>query len=80
MKLGSQDKQFITAELKQIKRQKNREYNKRGKTEKYKKLDTLFRTKYKIEAEKYLNKKLDALRDVNPCQAFSVLKKMGAKI
>ena len=30
MKLGSQDKQFITAELKQIKRQKSRDYDKRG--------------------------------------------------
>ena len=46
MKLGSQDKPFITAELKRISRQKNREYNKRGKTEKYKQLDNLFQTKY----------------------------------
>ena len=38
MKQGSQDKTFITAELKKIARQKGREYNKRGKTEKYKTL------------------------------------------
>ena len=78
MKMGSQDKQFISEELKQIKRQKSREYNKRGKTEKYRQLDKLFHEKYKIESEKYLNKKLDALREANPGQAFSVLKKMGA--
>ena len=78
MKLGSQDKPFITAELKRISRQKNREYNKRGKTEKYKQLDKMFQTKYKTESENFLNKNLDALRDTNPGQAFNVLKRMGA--
>ena len=38
MKLGSQDKLFITSKLKQLDRQKKREYNKRGKTEKYRSL------------------------------------------
>ena len=33
MKLGSQDKAFITSELKRIKRQKSREYIKHFKTE-----------------------------------------------
>ena len=41
IKLSSQDKAFITAELKKIKRQKGREYIKRGKTEKYKRLDNI---------------------------------------
>ena len=52
IKLSSQDKAFITAELEKIKRQKGREYIKRGKTEKYKRLDKLFGTKYNIEAKK----------------------------
>ena len=79
IKLSSQDKAFITAELKKLKRQKSREYIKRGKTEKYKRLDKLFETKYKIEAKKYLDKNLDALKDTNPGQAYSILKKMGAQ-
>ena len=78
MKLGSQDKPFINAELKKIARQKGREYNKRGKTEKYKRLEKLFLSKYKIESEKYLQKHMDALRVTNPGQAYNILKKMGA--
>ena len=53
MKISSQDKPFITAELKKIDRKKNREYTKRGKTEKYKQLEKQFQAKYKIEAQKY---------------------------
>ena len=78
MRLGSQDKMFITAELKKISRQKNREYNKRGKSKKYIELEKLFKTKFKIELEKYLEKSLDALRDSKPGQAYNILKKMGA--
>ena len=79
MKISSQDKPFITAELKKIDRKKNREYTKRGKTEKYKQLEKQFQAKYKMEAHKYLNKNIDALRDTNPGKAFSILKKMGAQ-
>ena len=79
MKLSSQDKLFITAELKRIDRQKNREYLKRGKTEKYLKLKGQFDMKYKEAAQKYLDKNLDALREANPGQAFSVLKRLGAQ-
>ena len=47
IKLSSQDKLFITAEVKRIDRKKNREYLKKGKTEKYLKLKGLFDLKYK---------------------------------
>ena len=79
VKISSPDKLLITSELKKLKRQKSREYIKRGKSEKYKALSKLFQTKYKAEAEKYLNKNLDALRESNPGQAYSILKKMGAQ-
>ena len=79
MKLSSQDKLFITAELKRIDRQKNREYLKRGRTEKYLNLKKTFERKYKIASEKYLEKNLDSLRDAKPGQAFSVLKRLGAQ-
>ena len=79
MKLSSKDKPFITAELKQIDRQRNREYIKRGKTEKYKRLEKQFKTKFKIEAAKYLQKNMDALKDTNPGKAYNILKKMGAQ-
>ena len=79
MKLSSQDKPFITGELKRIDRLKNREYSKKGKSEKYKSLQKKFQLLYKSEAEKYLNKNLDALKSTKPGQAYSILKKMGAQ-
>ena len=79
VKLGSQDKAFISRELKKISRLKNREYTKRGKTQKYKDLERQFKLKYKIEAGKYLNKNLDALKSTKPGRAYSILKKMGAQ-
>ena len=78
MKLGCQDKLFITADLKGLDRQKRREYFKKGKTEKYLRLKKQFDKKYKEEAVKYLNKNLDNIRDSKPGQIFSVLKRLGA--
>ena len=78
MKLGCQDKLFITADLKGLDRQKRREYFKKGKTEKYLRLKKQFDKKYKEEAVKYLNKNLDNIRDSKPGRIFSVLKRLGA--
>ena len=79
MNLGSQDKLFISAELKRIARLKNREYVKKGKCEKYLTLKKDFDVKYKKEAKKYLEKNLDAFEDAKPGQAFNVLKRLGAQ-
>ena len=78
LKLGSQDKPFISADLKKLARQKSREYSKHGKSERYKSLDKLFKSKYKSESAKYLQKNLDALKDTNPGKAFNILKRMGS--
>ena len=77
-RVSSQDKPWINAELKRIDRLKNREYLKRGKSEKYKELAAKFSSKYKIETQKYLRRNLDDLKDCKPGQAYSVLKRMGA--
>ena len=79
VKLSSQDKPFITAELKKLDRQRNREYLRRGKTEKYMNLKKLFDSKYKSASEKYLEKNLDELREAKPGQIFSILKRLGAR-
>ena len=79
LKLSTHDKLFITKELKQLDRQKNREYIKRGKTLKYQKLKALFDSKYKEAAQNYLNKNLENLREAEPGKAFSILKRLGAK-
>ena len=79
LKLSSQDKPFITAELKMIDRKKSREYTKRGKTKKYKELSAEFDSKYKIAAQKYLEKNVQELKESKPGQAYNTLKKMGAQ-
>ena len=56
-----------------------REWQKRGKTAKYNKLANEFETKYTKAAEKYINKKVEALKQTEPGKAFRILKTMGAK-
>ena len=56
-----------------------REYAKRGKSEKYNNLAKKFDMKYEAAAEAYLRKSMDRLKDTNPGQAYSVLKRLGAQ-
>ena len=79
VKIGSQDKAWVNSELKKIHRQKSREYNKKGKSEKYEKLAKEFKKKYKIAATKYMEKNVEALKELNPGQAYKVLKRMAAQ-
>ena len=79
VRISSQDKPWITSELKKIDRLKNREYTKKGKTLKYKELAKKFKNKYNIEASKYLRKNMDELMESRPGQAYSILKKMGSQ-
>ena len=79
VKISSQDKPWITAELKKISRQKSREYQKRGKTAKYRELAKTFKMKYKEQTAKFLRKNMVELMESKPGQAYSVLKKMGAQ-
>ena len=79
MRVGSQDKPFINKELKDISRRKQREYVKKGKSAKYKKLEADFTKKYKAAAKRYIRTKVDDLKDAQPGKAFSVLKAMGAQ-
>ena len=53
-KLSSQDKAWMNADLKMLKRKKMREWVKGGRTEKYKKLAEEFEVKYDAAAAKYL--------------------------
>ena len=78
-KVGSQDKAWVSQEIKQIKRRKQREWVKRGKTEKYKQLSKQFDEKYNAAAKHYLRSKIDALKEAKPGKAFKILKDMGAQ-
>ena len=78
-KISSQDKPYFNSELKKLHRLKSREYSKRGKTEKYKALKNEFNTKLKAAAQKYLDKNVEELKNVNPGRAYKTLKRMGAQ-
>ena len=78
VKLGIEDKAFMTAELKKLKRLRMREYVKRGQTEKYLSLKKDFKEKFDKASENFLRKNVDSLKEMNPGQAYNVLKKMGA--
>lgn len=79
VRLGPHDKPWITAEIKQLQRQKLREYRKNSKSLKYRDLLTKFRSKYKNSASKYLRKHVDELKKSKPGQVFRILKRMGAQ-
>ena len=79
LKISSQDKPFITSELKKLKRQRSREYCKHGKSEKYLKLAREFKSLYSKEADKYLSKNIEGLMNSKPGRAFSILKRLGAQ-
>ena len=78
MRISFQDKPFINKELKTLSRLKGREYNKRGKSMKYKRLENEFLLKYKAAAKRYIRAKVDDLKEAQPGKAYSVLKSMGA--
>ena len=79
-KLFTQDKPFITCELKRLDRFKKRVYSKHGaKSEKYLKLRKLFDEKYLKAAHDYLQKNVSGLLESDPGKAYSTLKKMGAQ-
>ena len=78
VKLGPQHKPWVNSELKKLHRLKSREYVNKGKTDRYKALLKQFQTKYKSEAQKYLNRNTQALKESNPGQAYRILKKLGA--
>ena len=79
VKIGSQDKAWITAELKTIHRRRQREYIKSGKSAKYKLIDKEFNRKYKTEAKKYIEKNVVNLKECKPGKAFRTLKNLGAQ-
>ena len=64
-KISTQDKPWMNQDLKKLKRRRMREYQKRGKTEKYQKLAKEFNYKYKSAAEKFLRRNMETLKRPN---------------
>ena len=54
------------------------EWNKHGKSSKYIELESKFTEKYEAAAKKYMEKKVEALKESRHGKAYSVFKSMGA--
>ena len=79
VKVSTNDKSYITAELKKLDRLKKREYRKHGKSVKWVKLQKKFDLKLKKAAADHLDKNCHALKQSDPGKAYSILKRMGAQ-
>ena len=79
VKISNKDKKWIDAELKKMGRLKSREYNKKGRSEKYKRLQAEFDIKYEKAANKFLDKNVRDLKESDPGKAYATLKRMGAQ-
>ena len=79
MRLGPQDKPWINFALKALSRRKQREWTKHGKSTKYVELEAKFTNKYEAAAKKYMENKVEALKEAQPGKAYSVFKSMGAQ-
>ena len=79
VRLRYTDKPYITKEIKTIDRRRRREYDKNLKSQKYLNLTNIYRRKFNIEAQKYLNKNVRALIESEPGRAYSILKRLGSR-
>ena len=79
VKLRSQDKPYMTKELKMIHRRRQREFRKHGKSRKYLNLSQSFDIKLLKSSKHFLKKNVDSMMNAKPGQAYKVLKRMGAQ-
>ena len=79
VKLRTQDKPFMTEELKLLHRKRTREYRKHGKSPEYIRLTDSFDTKLHKASRQFLKKNVDNLLQAKPGQAYKVMKRMGAQ-
>ena len=78
IKVNSNDKPWVDRKLLQIDRQRKREYNKRKRSEKWKKLNNLFHERAKILKENYYKDRVEDLKTSNISQWYSRLKRMSS--
>ena len=76
VKFTSEDQVWVTPEVKEISRKKRREYFKNRKSPKWKTLDDLFNKKCKIAKQSYYENIVQDLKNSNPSQWYSKLKRM----
>ena len=80
VRLGPNDKPFITRELKILDRKRKREYYRNGKSQHYLDLSDQFGRKFKLAGKQFLQKNVDNMMEAKPGQAYKVLKRLGADL
>ena len=76
MKINSDDQPWISFKLKRLDRRRKRVFRKERKSEKWKKLDKLFKQEMKSEKEKFYQQSVADLKLANPSKWFTCLKKI----
>ena len=76
--ISSQDKPYMTEELRQLRRQRQRAYTSGGRSDKYLQLKHLFDEKLKLEAEKFRQKIVAEVAEGTRSSSYSALRKLEA--
>ena len=79
IKIYNDDKEFMTNELRKIRRQKSREYRKNKKSPKFTELHNLFLQKKKSNSQEFVQK-VEELKTCNLSQFYSKIKALGARL
>ena len=79
IRVTKKDKEYITAELKNLDRKKKREWSKNGKSQKYISLKSDFDQKLKKAASQFITKCVTDLRTEHPGRAAATLKRLGGQ-
>ena len=79
VKVRTEDKPYITKELKILDRKRRREYRRHGKTDKYQDLNSRYAQKMKAASQDFLDKSVRSLMESAPGKAYGILKRMGAQ-
>ena len=73
---SNDDKEYITSDLKSLDRRRKRVYYKQGKSDKWNHLNMIFKPKLSYQKKNFYNKIIKDLKNSNPRQWFSKLKRM----
>ena len=76
LKINSDDQPWISFKLKRLDRRRKRVFRKERKSEKWKKLDKLFKQEMKSEKENFYKQSVADLKLANPSKWFTCLKKI----
>ena len=78
VKFTSEDQPWVTTEIKEISRRKKREFSKKRRSPKWKRLDQIFSEKCEIAKSSYYTNMVSDLKTSNPSQWYSKSKRMSS--